>query len=179
MFANHQNWQFEKVNLATDALPQGYDLILSRYQPPCTQLLHTCLCNEVKVNAWQACKLPMLPCSTDEQLTVCGRRDALQHLPCELGVDALQNLAKAGSRYLLLGSYEHEAQNRRIKVGDYYSINLRLPPFSLSDGVVHAFNEHTATQWGRGEPDKYLLLFPGDFLRSRDFKAMRAGCRKL
>ena len=106
-----------------------------------------------------------------------GCRDALQHLPCEMGVDALEKLAVAGSRYLLLGSYEQASHNSRIEVGAYYSINLKLPPFQLGDGVLRTFNEHT---WQAiGEHDKNMLLISGEFLRSRDFDAMRRGCKAL
>jgi hypothetical protein len=65
------------------------------------------------------------------------RRDALQHLPCELVVASLQNFARSKPRFLLVGSYNGDSRtNHNIAPGDYFLINLREAPYSLGKGVL-------------------------------------------
>lgn len=101
-------------------------------------------------------------------------RDALQHLPLEMVVEALRNFAKSHARLLVLGSYSAEdgAQNKKIVAGDYFSINLRQEPFAL-DKPLAVFNEQTNRR-EPGEPDKYMLVYDVEYLRSIDFDAMDA-----
>ena len=63
------------------------------------------------------------------------RRDALQHLSCELVVASLQNFALSRPRWLLVGSY-NSSTNVNIPAGGYFLINLREPPYSMAEGVV-------------------------------------------
>ena len=102
-------------------------------------------------------------------------RDALQHLPLELAVNALEALAAAAPRLVALGSYlEHEGANEDIATGEYYQINLLKEPFSLDEArVVDALDEASPRKTER----KWLLLFEGDYLRSLDFDAMRERAR--
>ena len=101
-------------------------------------------------------------------------RDALQHLPCEMVVDALANFASSRPKYILLGSYDSEA-NINIQAGDYSDINLRNPPYSLEDGLIRAFSEHTSFLL-EGGVNKLLLLYSGSYLASQDFVAMKRRC---
>jgi hypothetical protein len=100
-------------------------------------------------------------------------RDALQHLPLEMVAEALRNFAKSHARLLVVGSYSAEdgAQNKRIAAGDYFSINLRQEPFGL-DKPLAVFSEQTSRL--QPEPDKYMLVYDVEYLRSIDFDAMDA-----
>jgi hypothetical protein len=99
-------------------------------------------------------------------------RDALQHLPTMLAVGVLENLSASGARLVALGSYlEEEGGNVEIVTGDYYKINLTLPPFSLNASeAIDILNEASARKHER----KYVLLFPGEYIAGLDFGAMRA-----
>lgn len=79
-------------------------------------------------------------------------RDALQHLPLKKILQALKiySLAK-GAKYLLVGSYIDNGFNRDIKIGDYFPIDLRKPPFGL-DKYVEAYDEAS-------NDGKHLLLY--------------------
>lgn len=99
-------------------------------------------------------------------------RDALQHLECSLIVAALKNMAESGAKYLLVGSYD-SSPNIRIQSGEYFHINLRLPPFSLSEPQA-VYSENTP-----GEINKLQLLYSGAYLQKQDFDAMKAGCASL
>lgn len=109
------------------------------------------------------------PVPAGVELIMC--RDALQHLPLGMVVDALEMFSKSEARFLLVGSYLGSgAENRLIEAGDYYSINLTLDPFSLT-GYQHLYHEHTSEFLA--DPDKHLLLFSMAYLQSVDYKAMR------
>ena len=109
------------------------------------------------------------PVPAGVELIMC--RDALQHLPLAMVVDALEMFSRSEARFLLVGTYLGSvAENRAIEAGDYYSINLTLDPFLLT-GYQHLYREHTFEI--QGEPDKHLLLFPIAYLQSVDYKAMR------
>ena len=109
------------------------------------------------------------PVPAGVELIMC--RDALQHLPLAMVVDALEMFSKSEAQFLLVGSYLGSvAENRAIEAGDYYSINLTLDPFLLT-GYQHLYHEHTSEFIE--DPDKHLLLFPIDYLQSVDYKAMR------
>ena len=103
------------------------------------------------------------------QLIFC--RDALQHLPIEKAIDALDMFSRSKARFLMVGSYfGANIKNQRIEAGDYYDINLTLEPFCLT-GYQHLYHEHT--QEITNEPEKHLLLYPMSYLRSVDFSALR------
>ena len=104
-------------------------------------------------------------------------RDSLQHLPCEVGVDVLENLSKGQAKYLLIGSYDG-TRNRDVEMDDYFDINLREYPYNLREGVLHVYHEYTNDNLQDPHaPEKLLLLFAGKFLVNADFDAMRANCR--
>ena len=97
-------------------------------------------------------------------------RDALQHLPMALAVGVLQNLGASGARLIALGSYLEERANHEIALGDYYKINLLLPPFLLNAShAVDVLNEASRSK----EERKYMLLFTGEYIASLDFEAMQ------
>lgn len=101
-------------------------------------------------------------------------RDALQHLPLEMVVEALRHFAKSHARLLVLGSYStgDGAQNKRIAAGDYFSIDLRQAPFALNKPLA-VFNEQSS-RLNPSEPDKYMLVYTVEYLRSIDYDAMDA-----
>ena len=84
-------------------------------------------------------------------------------------------MAEAKPKFLLLGSYESDGYgNINIDAGNYFSINLRTPPYSLQAGVLHTFDERTSKVIQ--EPDKKLLLLSGEYLAQIDFAAMAERC---
>ena len=109
----------------------------------------------------------------DVQLILC--RDALQHLPLEKAIDALEMFSKSRARFLLVGSYSTNT-NQRIDAGDYYDINLTLEPFSLA-GYQHVYHEHT--QELIAAPEKHLLLYSISYLRGIDFPALQTSASKF
>ena len=113
------------------------------------------------------------PVSDDAQLIFC--RDALQHLPLEKAIDALEMFSKSKARFLLVGSYIATV-NQRINAGDYYDINLTADPFSLA-GYQHMYREHT--QELISAPEKHLLLYSISYLRGIDFTALRTTASKF
>ena len=95
-------------------------------------------------------------------------RDALQHLPLEKVIDALKIFSRtSGAKYLLVGSYLEEVdENRNIKTGDYFAINLMKQPFNLNK-YVEIFNEQVAHK-------KYLILYDiQNYLSKIDFDLMK------
>lgn len=73
----------------------------------------------------------------------------------------------------VIGSYAaNRVRNVDIPLGDYYPINVRLPPFNMT-GAVEEMDEMT-----RGEPPKrrkFLYVFTREYLATLDFGRMRAG----
>jgi hypothetical protein len=110
-------------------------------------------------------------------LSLC--RDALQHLPLEDAIDVIANIARARPRVAAFGSYvennpgEETGGNVNIRVGEYYLINLRLPPFSMN-GTMDVINENSPNAKER----KYVLLYSGEYLSGLDFDAMRRRARE-
>lgn len=104
-------------------------------------------------------------------------RDALQHLPMEAIVKTLEKFAQSRARFFLVGSYlnyghDNRNLNMSTQFGADFKINLAEEPFSLT-GYQHAYNEHTQESSPRGEPDKFLLLYPISYLQEVDYVAMR------
>ena len=95
-------------------------------------------------------------------------RDALQHLPLDKVINALEIFSKSkGSKYLAVGSYvKSTLPNNNIKVGSYFPVNLFKPPFNLTE-YIEILDEQT--------PDlKHLILYdiPG-YLSKVDFSLIR------
>jgi len=103
-------------------------------------------------------------------------REALQHLPCEVAVDALENFSKSDAKFLLTTSHNNHTENIDIPVGEFYSINLQLAPFNL-DRPARVFNEHGDKL---GSPDqRYLNMYLIDYLKAQDYIVMKKNCAKL
>ena len=117
---------------------------------------------------FQVADFTVTPMSQDIDLIFC--RDALQHLSLDKVVSALALFSKSSARFLLVGSYLKQSQNINITIGDYWDINLSVFPFELI-GYERAFPEHTKDNMPQ-EPDKFLLLYPIDYLRSLDYRQM-------
>ena len=58
-------------------------------------------------------------------------RDVIQHLPLTMGVEALRNVVKSGSRYLIVSSYPSQPRNVDIAIGGYYGNNVYATPFDV------------------------------------------------
>ena len=69
-------------------------------------------------------------------------RDALQHMSYDIIRAVLRNFARSDVHYFVLGSYLDQNDNRDIKTGEYFAINLTLPPFSMSE-PLETFSEKT------------------------------------
>ena len=111
----------------------------------------------------------------DVQLILC--RDALQHLPIEKAIDALDMFSRSKARFLLVGSYfGAHTKNQRVEAGDYYDINLILEPFRLT-GYQHLYREHTRELIEAD--DKNLLLYSISYLRTVNFPALRERASKF
>jgi SAM-dependent methyltransferase len=62
-------------------------------------------------------------------------RDALQHLPLEDGLAALDNFRRSGARYLLANTHRG-GFNVDIRAGRWYEIDLEAPPFDLAPPIT-------------------------------------------
>jgi hypothetical protein len=62
-------------------------------------------------------------------------RDCLVHLSYEDAFRALANIKRSGSAYLLTTTYWDRQSNRDITTGDWRTLNLLLPPFSLGPPI--------------------------------------------
>ena len=58
-------------------------------------------------------------------------RDCLVHLPFAEGVEALANLRRSGSTWLLATTFPDHDANVDIRMGRWRPLNLCLPPYSL------------------------------------------------
>ena len=102
-------------------------------------------------------------------------RDALQHIPLLNVYEALKSFAAVkNSKYLLVGSYLNSTTNVNIAAGDYFSINLTLPPFNL-DKFVEVFKETIEIN-----SQKYLVLYDiPNYLSKVDFDKMKSDILKF
>jgi 2-polyprenyl-3-methyl-5-hydroxy-6-metoxy-1,4-benzoquinol methylase len=85
-------------------------------------------------------------------------RDLLVHLKNQQITEALKNIKKSGSKYLLTTSFKNTAQNiDNGTIGFWRTINLGLSPFNMGDPIDEIFENCTE---GNGKyNDKYLLLY--------------------
>lgn len=89
-------------------------------------------------------------------------RDALQHMSYETIKAVLRNFARTDVQYVVFGSYLDQDDNRDIATGDYFSINLTLPPFSMSE-PFETFSEKIVPL--AGDPIKQFVVYTGSQLR--------------
>jgi hypothetical protein len=95
-------------------------------------------------------------------------RDALQHLPYEKVINALERFSMAeNTKYLLVGSYPKSTKkNENTHIGGYFDINLLISPFNL-DKYVEIFDEQR-------EHGKHLILYDiKQHLRTANFTQIR------
>ena len=85
-------------------------------------------------------------------------RDLLVHLKNQQIKDALKNIKKSGSKYLLTTSFKNTNQNTdNGTIGFWRTINLGLSPFNMTNPIDEIFENCTE---GNGKyNDKYLLLY--------------------
>jgi len=92
-------------------------------------------------------------------------RDCLVHLSNSDTLDALRNIARSASQWLLTTSFPLEPANVDILTGDWRPIDLTKTPFDLPE-PVELINEHCTEQAGAFS-DKSLGLWPISSLRER------------
>lgn len=85
-------------------------------------------------------------------------RDCLVHLSDENISQAIQNIKRSGSKYLLTTSFVDQSSNKDIITGDWRPINLELKPYNFSKPTV-VINEKSSESGGKYS-DKSLLLWP-------------------
>jgi hypothetical protein len=97
-------------------------------------------------------------------------RDALQHLPLMLVVQALENMLTSGARYLLLGSYNVFGPNCDMSKPGFFSwISLSKFPLLLPEPQV---------TYDEGFEAKRMLLYNCDILKKQlNFTQMRERVR--
>ena len=94
---------------------------------------------------------------------------------------ALENFAKSGAEWVMLGSYMRgKLANQDIPLGSYSLIDLQIAPFKL-DAPALVFDENSLFAGGHAEEhgQKHLLLYAGDYLRSIDFPGMHERARNM
>ncbi|HSK74508.1 MAG TPA: capsular polysaccharide synthesis protein, partial [Pyrinomonadaceae bacterium] len=84
-------------------------------------------------------------------------RDCLVHFPFAEIFSALRNFCGSGAKYLLTTTFPKTQANRDIKIGDWRTLNLQLPPFNFP-APLQLINEHCTE--GNGKfADKSLGLW--------------------
>jgi hypothetical protein len=79
-------------------------------------------------------------------------RDCLIHLSEETIFLALANIIRSGIKYLLITTHPH-GQNRSIRTGDWFPINLCAPPYNFPpplrtiDDWVPPFDRRQLGRW--------------------------------
>jgi len=84
-------------------------------------------------------------------------RDCLVHLPFREIWQALANLQRSGSKYLLTTTFVEHEENRDIRTGQWRTVNLQQPPFCLPP-PSRLINEQCTEEGGRYR-DKSLGLW--------------------
>lgn len=59
-------------------------------------------------------------------------RDLLSHYNSEDGLKIINNFRKSNVKYLLINTYPNTLVNKSIKTGEWFPINLTLPPYNLT-----------------------------------------------
>jgi hypothetical protein len=103
--------------IGCDIVPELVDLARSKYGGSHREFRIVDLCND---------PLP------DADLLLC--RDCLIHLSEEMNLLALANILRSNVKYLLTTTYP-EGENRSIRNGDWFSLNLCAPPYNLPPPV--------------------------------------------
>ncbi len=62
-------------------------------------------------------------------------RDALVHLPYEMGLTAIENFKRSGSTYLIATTFPPEAENTDPGLGGWWPLNLTIAPYNFPPPV--------------------------------------------
>jgi hypothetical protein len=84
-------------------------------------------------------------------------RDCLVHLSNSEIKQALKNIKKSGSKYLLTTVFTDCMFNENITTGNWRKLNLEKGPFGFPKPLI-AFSEN-CTEWGGKYPDKAMALW--------------------
>ena len=84
-------------------------------------------------------------------------RDCLVHFPQQDIFNALRNIKRSGSRYLLMTTFSKPRKNRDINLGDWRPINFNESPYNLPP-PIHSINEKCDEAGGKYR-DKCLALW--------------------
>jgi HAMP domain-containing protein len=84
-------------------------------------------------------------------------RDCLVHLPFREIQQAIDNVKRSGSTYLLTTTFPLHDDNEDIAMGDWRTLNLQRPPFSFP-APLEVINEG-CTEWSGDYADKSLALW--------------------
>lgn len=102
----------------------------------------------------------------DADLMIC--RDCLFHFSEEYIWKFLNNLAQSNIKYLLTSSHINNTQNKNIKVGDFFTLNLFAFPYNFDrSGVLFSIDDWA----GKYQPREMILV-------SRDYIKQVLDCRE-
>lgn len=94
---------------------------------------------------------------TKAELVIC--RDAMQHLPLELGEQLLRRITRSGTRWLLASTF-WPGENVDVEVGGAYSPDLTAEPFDLWMPMAMVFDGWSYDEPGEvRDPRKFLGLW--------------------
>jgi hypothetical protein len=87
-------------------------------------------------------------------------RDCLIHLSFKDAKAALRNIRRSGAKYLLVTTDTSVDANRPICTGEFRSLNLQLPPFSLPPPIeIHRDRYAPGPNEKLIDPHKHIALF--------------------
>jgi hypothetical protein len=99
-------------------------------------------------------------------------RDCLMHLSMDLVRNAMRNMLHSKAKYLLTTSFD-EGENLEIRTGEWFAIDLRIPPFSFPQPLRTI--EDIMIGWMHGK-QRRMLLWNMDDLRKTPFaQSLKAG----
>jgi SAM-dependent methyltransferase len=91
-------------------------------------------------------------------------RDCLVHLPTRLAMNALRNMARTSSRYLLTTTFPDTPVNRDILTGAWRPLNLQRAPFHFGEPLE--WLPESADRAGGPFADKALAMWALDDVRA-------------
>lgn len=84
-------------------------------------------------------------------------RDGIVHLSFDDAFEALRNICRSRSKYLVTTTFTQRSTNTDIITGQWRTLNLQVRPFELSS-PLNVINEE-CTEWNGAFPDKSLGLW--------------------
>jgi len=85
-------------------------------------------------------------------------RDVLFHLPLNLGMAAVKNFQKSGSKYLLSTTHRDNPVNKDVATGGFRLINLEEDPFSLPPALEYIPDRGEEGHYPEGHPQHHRNL---------------------